>query len=698
MFSFSTVYAGDIFTMRSQKLNLPIGDFASAELIVKFKSEVSALRQVEILRQRNLSIIHQAVGRDWLRLRVPARASVGNLFSNLSRLPEVEYVEPNYRVYAQFIPNDTYYSYQWNFDQINMEDAWDTATGAGVTVAVIDTGVAYQNYSRYRLAPDLAGTTFVAGYDFVNNDSHPNDDEGHGSHVAGTVAQTTNNNLGVAGIAYNTKIMPVKVLASNGSGYTSDVAAGIEWAADNGAQVINLSLGSSNYSQTLADAVAYAASQGVVIIAAAGNDGTSSVIYPAALDDYVIAVGAVRYDEQKTGYSNYGSSLDVMAPGGDLSVDQNNDGYGDGILQQTLRQNWWGADTRNFGYYFYEGTSMAAPHVAGLAALLIANGLDPADVRTAIEETARDKGASGRDDYYGWGIIDVAAALQWSGVPNTPPVAAAGGPYSADEDEVIVFDGSGSYDLDGDFLTYSWDFGDGSSGDGISPSHSYSAGGIYTVELIVSDGRDSNSDTATASITEVNDPPVAVAGDNITAVVGEEIIFDGSSSYDLDGAIVSYDWDFGDSTNSISNPVAHTYTGVGVYTVILTVTDNGGLTDQDTLQVTVQEEPAVQTLQVFSQTTDRSGNSQGVFSRWGRVYLLTEVTAGGDPMAGAFVKIKIYKPNGSLRRTRTGKTNSQGEYFRYLGRFSNSGTWTVKVTASKDGYENVLYETSFIIQ
>lgn len=696
--SFSTVYAGDIFT-RPTKLNLPVGDFAQDELIVKFKSGASPLRQVEILRQYDLSIVHQPLGGSWLRLRTPAKLAVGDLFSRLSQLPEIDYVEPNYKVYAQFVPNDTYYSYQWNFDQLNMESAWDVSSGQNVVVAVIDTGVAYENYgASYRQAPDLAGTTFVPGYDFVNNDSHPNDDEGHGTHVAGTVAQTTNNNLGVAGVAYGARIMPVKVLDSNGSGYTTDVAAGITWAADNGAQVINLSLGSSSYSQTLAEAVAYAANQGVVIVAAAGNDGVNGVIYPAALDDYVIAVGAVRYDEQKTGYSNYGSSLDVMAPGGDLSVDQNGDGYGDGILQQTITQNWRRANPRSFGYYFYEGTSMATPHVAGLSALLIANGLAPVDVRTAIEETARDKGTPGRDDYYGWGIVDATAALAWSAVPNTPPVAEAGGPYSGEEDEVIYFDGSGSYDLDGDSLTYSWDFGDGNNGSGVSPSHSYSAGGVYTVTLTVSDGRDSDSDTASVSITEVNDPPVAVAGDDITVIVGETVNFNASGSYDSDGTIVSYDWNFGDSGSDSGVQVAHSYSSVGVYTVTLTVTDNGGLTDEDTLQVTVQEEPTSPTLEVISQTTDSSGNSQTTFTRWDRVYLLTNVSSDSSPVAGANIEIKAYRPNGSLYKTWTGSTDSQGEYFKNLGRFRTSGTWGIEVTAAKAGYETGWHQTSFVIQ
>ncbi len=695
----STVSAGELSVKQSRINLLSIEKLDVNELIIKFKENTTPSKQVEILISHNLAIVHQLPGRDWLRLRLPPLVIADSLLSELTNMPEVEYAEPNYRVYAQFIPNDTYYSYQWNFDQVNMETAWDSSTGMGTVIAVVDTGIAYENYSKYKKASDLAGTSFVSGYDFVNNDNHPNDDEGHGTHVAGTIAQTTNNNKGVAGIAYGASLMPVKVLDSGGSGYTSDVAAGIEWAADHGAQVINLSLGSSSYSQTLADAVAYAANKGVVIVAAAGNDGKNGVIYPAALNDHVIAVGAVRHDEQRTSYSNYGSSLDVVAPGGDLSVDQNSDGYGDGILQQTLQQNWWGVDTRNFGYYFYEGTSMATPHVSGIAALLIANGLTgQTEVRKVIEETARDKGTFGRDDYYGYGLVDAASALAWSSVPNNPPVADANGPYSGDEDSIIIFDGSGSYDLDGDILTYSWDFGDGNIGSGVNPAHAYNSGGIYVVTLTVSDNKDSDVATATASITEVNDPPIAVAGDEIIVTIGEEVTFDGSGSYDSDGSIVDYEWDFGDSSIGNGVVVAHTFTNIGVYLVTLTVTDNNGLTDQDILEVTVQEESVEPQLDVNAQTTNKNRNIKDIFRRWERVYLLTDVLADNESVAGANVKIKVYKPNGSLKRTRSGTTNSQGQYFRYLGRFSDRGIWTVKVTTIKDGYLDGCYETTFEVQ
>lgn len=319
-----------------------------------------------------------------------------------------------------------------------------------MTVAIIDTGIAYEDYrrgwwTRYYRAPDLAQTCFVGGYDFVENDTHPNDDNSHGTHVAGTVAQSTNNGEGVAGVALKSCLMPVKVLDRNGSGTYADVSDGIRWAADNGAQIINLSLGGSADSQTLKDAVAYAYNKGVTIVAAAGNDGSSAISYPAAYDDYVLAVGATRFDEALAYYSNYGSSLDLVAPGGDLNVDQNNDGYGDGVLQQTF-----GSQTNDWGYYFYQGTSMAAPHAAGVAALVISSGVfGPDNVRQVLQDSAKDLGAAGRDDTFGYGLLDAAAALGVTPPPSPEPTPTPEPEPTPtpkpEEPEVVCWEGSNEY-------------------------------------------------------------------------------------------------------------------------------------------------------------------------------------------------------------------------------------------------------------
>ncbi len=400
----------------------PEARYVPEEIIVKFKPGVSDEVIRDLNRRHGCSVLSISRFAGFKRLRISKGKTVEEMVEIYSKNPNVDYAEPNYIAYTLWIPNDGYYHYQWHMDNhvyggINMESAWDVQTGKPeVIVAVIDTGVAYENYGKkFKLAPDLANTSFVAGHDFVNNDTHPNDDEGHGTHVTGTIAQSTDNGIGVAGVAFNTSVMPVKVLNSAGSGTYADVAEGIRFAADNGADVINMSLGGTSPSNTLKNALAHAYGKGVVIVCAAGNNGRNGApLYPAAYDDYCIAVGATRYDEERANYSNTGAYLDLTAPGGDIYEDQNGDGYGDGVLQQTF-----GSSPGDFGYWFYQGTSMASPHVAGVAALLLANGITgPDNVRKALESTAEDKGAPGWDDEYGWGIVDANAASHYTAEPT----------------------------------------------------------------------------------------------------------------------------------------------------------------------------------------------------------------------------------------------------------------------------------------
>ncbi len=306
------------------------------------------------------------------------------------------FVEPDLIRTATAV-NDPLYPYQWHMDAINVEGAWAETTGAGAVVAVIDTGVSVGGSDPVT----LSGT----GYDFVSGDSDPDDGNGHGTHVAGTINQGTDNGVGVAGVAWGAEIMGVRVLNNRGSGTTSDIIDGIVHAADNGADVINMSLGSAFGSAAEESAINYAAAAGLVIVAAAGNDGRSTgVSYPARYSE-AIAVGATRYDNTRAGYSNYGLGLDVMGPGGDTSVDQNGDGYADGVLQETHN------GRRTYGYYYFQGTSMASPHVAGVAALLMSLGADRDEARDAIEATAVDLGAAGFDNVYGYGLVDAGAAV-----------------------------------------------------------------------------------------------------------------------------------------------------------------------------------------------------------------------------------------------------------------------------------------------
>jgi serine protease len=420
-------------------------EVVAGEILVKFKAGVGPKQEAQIHARHGTGVLYRSPYAGFERVRIPPGKSIDEALAVFKADPAVEYAEPNSVCRAHFVPNDPYYRpYQWHLDNpvyggIEMEQAWDITKGSpSVVVAVIDTGVAYENRDegawKFRLAPDLAGTTFVQGYDFINNDSHPNDDDGHGTHVTGTIAQTTNNGLGTAGVAFYTAIMPVKVLDKNGSGTAQTLADGLYFAAGRPpsvltADVANMSLGwpaGYNPGATVENAINYAYNAGVTLVASSGNDGASQVAYPAAYPA-CIAVGATKYDEQVTSYSNRGDALDLVAPGGllydpyPIMNDQNGDGYWDGVLQETFAKN----KPDQFGYYFYDGTSMAAPHVSGVAALLVARGAsDAATVRQILESTAEDKDPAGWDSTYGWGIVNAAAALQATVTPDTEPPTA----------------------------------------------------------------------------------------------------------------------------------------------------------------------------------------------------------------------------------------------------------------------------------
>ncbi len=302
---------------------------------------------------------------------------------------DLEAIEPNYIYHATVAPNDPQYSKQWHLHTINVEEAWVETKGRGVTVAIIDTGVSK--------VPDLAKTEFVAGYDFVNDKENADDDNGHGTHVAGTVAQSTNNNYGVAGVAYEAKIMPLKVLASSGGGTISDIAEAIRFAADNQADVINMSLGGGGESQIMKDAIDYAHSKGVVIIAAAGNENRNSSSYPARYAR-VISVAATDAQNEKAEFSNYGAGVDIAAPGG---------GHGSKVWQETIDP-----QTNTPVILGFQGTSMAAPHVAGVAALIKSVGVkEPDEVLAVLQQSVR-KIDTDPQNYYGAGHLDAAAAVK----------------------------------------------------------------------------------------------------------------------------------------------------------------------------------------------------------------------------------------------------------------------------------------------
>jgi serine protease len=504
-----------------KELNVPCEEeFVADEILVRFKPGVGKDKIGKINSKHGSFVRHTSPYTGTRRIAIPEGKTVAEMVKLYQAEDVVEYTKPNYICRASSEPNDPYYSYQWHFPLINMPSAWEIQCGgdSDIVVAVLDTGVAYEDYEEpipgpgrstrsitYALAPDLAGTSFVAGYDFINDDDHPNDDNAHGTHVTGTIAQTTDNGYGVAGMAFGTSIMPVKVLGKNGGGTSQSLADGICHAADNGTHVISMSLGfpsgvTPEDIQDVTDAVAYAYyDKGVILVASSGNDGGNVVSLPAAYPE-VIAVGAVHSGDARASYSQYGSALEVVAPGGD-GTDRDSDGYIDGVLQETFRS---GKPT-DFGFWFYTGTSMAAPHVSGLIALLLAQDSTRTqdEIREILRTTSVDLGASGWDEEYGYGRIDAYAALQWTATSNNPPVA-DNQQVTTDEDTSIFITLTAT-DPDNDLLAYSIVSGP-SHGilTGTAPSVTYTPNANYnggdSFEFKTNDGT-ADSNIATVSIT-----------------------------------------------------------------------------------------------------------------------------------------------------------------------------------------------------
>ncbi|RSD26054.1 S8 family peptidase [Mesobacillus subterraneus] len=301
--------------------------------------------------------------------------------------PNIEYAEPNYILMQNQVngPNDLLYQekYQWNLPVIGTEQGWQVTRGKEeIEIAVVDTGVDLDH-------PDLKNR-LVKGYNVINERAEPDDDNGHGTHVAGIIASETNNNEGIAGMTWYNKIMPIKAMGAKGYGTTFDIAKGIVWAVDHGADVINLSLGNYQPSKVLEEAVRYAYDKGAVMVSAAGNDGSDQPTYPSAFPE-VLSVAAVDYNGNRAEFSNHGDYIDIAAPGV--------------YIPSTYF---------NQEYAALSGTSMAAPHVAGLAALIKSANpdLDNKEVIRIIKSSAIDLGRRGKDTDYGNGLIDVNFALQ----------------------------------------------------------------------------------------------------------------------------------------------------------------------------------------------------------------------------------------------------------------------------------------------
>lgn len=356
---------------------------------------------------------------------------------NLRSRQDIQQADLNYIRTARAIPNDQFFNLQWHYSLINLPQAWSITTGTAasgnIIVAVADTGVHMEH-------PDLKPNLLNTGYDFISDPLSSNDGDGidsdshdpgdevtpggssfHGTHVAGTIAAASNNSIGVAGVSWGAKIMPIRVLGIGG-GTDYDILQGIRYAArlpnDSGkippqkADIINLSLGGPGFSQIAQSVYTQVRATGTIIIAAAGNDNSSSYSYPASYDG-VISVGAVDINKQRAPYSNFNSAVDIAAPGGNTADDFNGDGFPDGVLS-TLA-----SDTGATDYYFHQGTSMAAPHVAGVVALMKAirpdltpDQLDALISSGSITEDTGNDGARVRNNNFGYGMIDALKAVQ----------------------------------------------------------------------------------------------------------------------------------------------------------------------------------------------------------------------------------------------------------------------------------------------
>jgi subtilisin family serine protease len=385
--------------------------YAPDRILVKFKPSLPA-GAAEVMIAAYQSPRWERIPRIGVyKLQTPENVSAEEMVAALERNPAVEYAELDYVASIALTPNDILFKYQYALSNSGQQigppgspqgkasadtkatSAWEETKGSeDVVIAIIDTGVDLGH-------PDLQKKVKSSGRDFVNGDLDATDDHGHGTAIAGIAAAETNNNEGIAGMAWNCKILPVKVMDQEGSGLYDWIASGIIWAVDNGAQVINLSLGGDAASQTLRDAVKYAYDKNAAVVAATGNDG-AAVYYPAAYDNYVLAVAATDYNDQRASWSNFGSEVDVAAPG-------------DRIVT-TVPTWYWGPGSIPYG--FVTGTSAAAPYVSGTAALLksIKSWLKAGQIYDIIRYAASDVNSAqypGKDNFIGYGRLDAAKAV-----------------------------------------------------------------------------------------------------------------------------------------------------------------------------------------------------------------------------------------------------------------------------------------------
>ena len=437
--------------------------FVPGEILVQFKSTATSADRGRIARAERAEVKMEIAGTGLVKLRLGPGDTVESAAARFRQHPEVEYAVPNLRAQAFFVPNDSLiqtYDLAWNLRSVRAYDAWDIQTGdPDVVVAIVDTGVAYEDHdipdyerahlwpgtTQYKRSPDLPGP-FIPGWDFVNDDPYADDDAGHGTTVATIVAGAPNNVAGSAGIAFGVTIMPIKVIDWRRDSNMALITGGIRFAADHGANVMNLSLGfpplyifrGLGYTENeireifrpLRDAVNYAQAHGVILVAAAGNFEAGEVSLPAGYPG-VLSVGATDPDGRRASYSSFGRRLDFVAPGGDFE-DLNRDHVQDAVFVLSIKPNRSEgslAKPDSFGCFPFFGTSGAAPHVAGAVALLMSQGtraqgaIEQALRQTAIRPPDRQSAA---DFEYGAGLIQIDAALRAAKALRGQAAAASG--------------------------------------------------------------------------------------------------------------------------------------------------------------------------------------------------------------------------------------------------------------------------------
>jgi serine protease len=450
-------------TSSARRLLTPSDRYLRGSLIVRFKPGTLPAAQRALLAQVDATAGPAVSYADFDIVTLAGNDDPEAVARRLSAQPDVEYAQARYLARPMFVPTDPLYRLQWNFTQMDMERAWDINKGgtSNVIVAVVDSGIAFRSATiRYTAtawqredgvvfpalgtvdvpfaaAPDLGADRYAAPFDFIWNDNLPFDLAGHGTHIAGTIGQLTNNGMGVSGLAFNVKLMPVKVIDNEWDfifdspfvGTDDTVARGVRYAADNGAKVINLSIGrDGGPAPAVQSAIQYAVSHGAFVSVAGGNEDTSNTPERyaefAPQIDGMVAVAATGPNGLRAPYSTVANHIEITAPGGDFSRNV----AGDGILQQTidlsLTESFDGPVSKYgpprfdvFAYYYFEGTSMAAAHVSGLAALLVSQGVtDPAAIEAILKQSATDLGSPGRDNEYGYGLVNARAALRGMGL------------------------------------------------------------------------------------------------------------------------------------------------------------------------------------------------------------------------------------------------------------------------------------------